>query len=83
MDLTLIATTTMGLEKELSFELKKLGYQQQTIDNGKVEFQGDLLAICKTNIWARTAGRIMLKMGSFKATTFDELFEKTKALPWG
>jgi putative N6-adenine-specific DNA methylase len=83
MEITLIATTTMGLEKELSYELKKLGYLDQTIDNGRVEFKADLEAICRTNLWLRTAGRIMLKIGNFTAETFDELFENTKNLPWG
>ncbi len=83
MELTLIATTTMGLEKELSYELNKLGYTEQTIDNGRIEFKGGLEAICQTNLWLRTAGRVMLKIGAFNATTFDELFEKTKSLPWG
>lgn len=83
MKLTLIATTTMGLEKELSYELKKLGFTEQVINNGSVEFKSDLKGICLTNIWLRTAGRVMLKIGSFTAETFDELFEKTKLLPWG
>jgi len=83
MELTLIATTTMGLEKELSYELNKLGYTEQKIDNGRIEFTGELEAICRTNLWLRTAGRVMLKVGAFNAETFDELFEKTKALPWG
>ena len=83
MQLELIATTTMGLEKTLSFELKDLGYQEQHTFNGRVEYSGDLMAICKSNLWLRTAGRVMLKIGEFEAKTFDELYEKTKNLPWG
>ena len=45
-------------------------------------FQGDEKAIARSNLWLRTADRVRLKIGEFKATTFDELFEKTKALPW-
>ena len=49
----------------------------------KVTFEADEKAICRTNLWLRTADRVKIKVGEFKATTFDELFEKTKALNWG
>jgi len=78
----LIATATFGLESVVAEEVKNLGYENVTIDNGKVMFSADLSAIPKTNLWLRTADRIRLKIGEFKATTFDELFEQTKALPW-
>ena len=80
--LHLIATSTFGIEAVVGRELKNLGYHDQSVDNGKVTFSGDETAICRTNLWLRTADRILLKMGEFKALTFDELFEKTKALPW-
>ena len=80
--LDLIATTTFGLEAIAAQELKDLGYDQLDIENGKVSFTADESAICRTNLWLRTADRIRIKVGEFKATTFDELFEKTKALPW-
>jgi putative N6-adenine-specific DNA methylase len=63
-------------------ELRKLGYGDTRVENGKVAFAGDELAICRTNLWLRTAARVRVKVGEFTATTFDELFEKTKALPW-
>jgi putative N6-adenine-specific DNA methylase len=63
-------------------EVRALGYECE-VDNGKVTFQADADAICRTNLWLRTADRIKIKVGEFKATTFDELFEKTKALNWG
>ena len=59
MKLSLIATTTMGLESVLARELKELGYQNCQTYNGKVEFEGDLTDIAKANLWCRTAGRIV------------------------
>ncbi len=81
MKLTLIATAAMGLETVLAYELKDLGYQTKVSD-GKVEFEGDLSDICKANLWLRSAGRIYIKMATFKAVTFDELYDQTRALPW-
>ncbi|HHW00139.1 MAG TPA: class I SAM-dependent RNA methyltransferase [Clostridiaceae bacterium] len=78
----LIATSAFGIEAVVGRELKWLGYDDQFVENGKVTFAGDELAICRTNLWLRTADRVLLKMGEFKAVTFEELFEKTKALPW-
>ena len=80
--LELIATATFGLESLVADELRKLGYTDTHVENGKVTFSGDELAICRTNLWLRTAARVRVKVGEFTATTFDELFEKTKALPW-
>jgi putative N6-adenine-specific DNA methylase len=77
----LIATAAMGLEAVVAKEVRDLGYEC-TVENGRVRFLGDELAICKSNLWLRTADRVKLKVGEFKAKTFDELFEKTKALPW-
>lgn len=78
----LIATSAFGIEAVVGRELKKLGYEDQSVENGKVTFSGDESAICRTNLWLRTAERVLLKMGEFKALTFEELFERTKALPW-
>lgn len=80
--LQLLATATFGLESLVADELRKLGYGDTQVENGKVNFTGDELAICRTNLWLRTAARVRVKVGEFTATTFDELFEKTKALPW-
>lgn len=79
---TLIATATFGLESVVADEVKKLGYTEVKVDNGKVEFNADISAIARSNLWLRTADRIRLKVAEFKAITFEELFEKTKALPW-
>lgn len=78
----LIATTTFGLEAIAKRELIDLGYDDLKVENGKVEFKGSLKDIPRTNIWLRTADRVLLKMGEFKALSFEELFENTKALPW-
>lgn len=78
----LIATATFGLEAIVADELKRLGYNNLVVENGRVVFPGDAAAICRTNLWLRTADRVRLKVGEFKAETFEELFEKTKALPW-
>ncbi|MFS1519030.1 class I SAM-dependent RNA methyltransferase [Bacillus sp. SCS-151] len=78
---TLIATAAMGLEAIVAKEVRSLGYEC-TVENGKVIFQGDEKAICRSNLWLRTADRIKIKVGEFKATSFEDLFEGTKALKW-
>lgn len=77
----LIATAAMGLEALVAKEVRELGYQCE-VENGRISFKGDELAIARCNLWLRTAERLKLRVGEFKATSFDELFEKTKALPW-
>ncbi|MBC1357290.1 class I SAM-dependent RNA methyltransferase [Listeria booriae] len=77
----LVATAAAGLEAIVAKEVRRLGYECE-VDNGKVYFKGDELAIARTNLWLRVADRVKIVVGRFKATTFDELFEKTKALPW-
>jgi len=79
---TLIATAAFGLEAVVAHEVKKLGYEEVQVENGKVTFEADLKALARTNLWLRTADRVRLKMGEFQATSFEELFEQTKALPW-
>ncbi|KPU27162.1 N-6 DNA methylase [Caloranaerobacter sp. TR13] len=78
----LIATTTFGLESVVKKEVQNLGYTDIKVENGKVMFTADESAIPRANLWLRSADRVLLKMGEFKALTFEELFEKTKALPW-
>lgn len=72
----------MGLEALVAKEVKDLGYEDVQVENGKVTYTGDESAICRSNLWLRTADRVKLKVGEFKALSFEELFEKTKALPW-
>lgn len=78
----LIATAAFGLEAIVAKELKELGYRDQMVENGRVTFYGDEEAICRTNLWLRSADRVLVKVGEFTATTFEQLFEQTKALPW-
>jgi putative N6-adenine-specific DNA methylase len=78
----LIATAAFGLESVVAREVKNLGYEDIQVENGKVIYKADLMGICRSNLWLRTADRVLLKIGQFKALTFDELFEKTKMLPW-
>jgi putative N6-adenine-specific DNA methylase len=80
--LQLIATAPMGLEAIVARELKELGYHDQTVENGRVVFTGDFIDICRCNLWLRSSDRILVKMAEFEATTFDELFEGTKAVSW-
>lgn len=81
-NIQLIATATFGLESVVAYEVKKLGYEDVEVENGRVSFSGDASAICRTNLWLRSADRVLIKMAEFKATTFEELFQQTKALPW-
>ena len=81
-NINLIASSTFGLEAVLKREVIALGFENVKTYDGRVEFTGDESTIAKANLWLRCAGRVWIKMGSFTAITFDELFEQTKALPW-
>ena len=78
----LIAPCHFGLEAVLKREIDDLGYDISKTEDGRVTFIGDMEALCRANVFLRSAERILLKVGSFKATTFEELFQGTKALPW-
>lgn len=78
----LVAPCHFGLEAVLKKEIVDLGYEIVQVEDGKVIFAGDEAAVCRANIFLRTAERVLLKVGKFRAVTFDELFEKIKALPW-
>ena len=78
----LIAPCHFGMEAVLKREILDLGHEISQVEDGRVTFIGDEEAICQANIFLRTAERILVKVGSFKAVTFEELFDKTKALPW-
>lgn len=78
----LIAPCHFGLEAVLKKEVTDLGYEISQVEDGKVIFWGDEAAICRANVFLRTAERVMVKAGSFRATTFEELFQGTKAVPW-
>lgn len=78
----LIATTTFGIEAVVKREIINLGFKVLSTENGKVTFLSDKNGIAKANLWLRSADRVLLKVGEFKAVTFDELFDQTNALPW-
>ncbi|MDR0272457.1 MAG: class I SAM-dependent RNA methyltransferase [Clostridiales bacterium] len=82
--LSLIATAAFGLEATVKREVTALGFSDIKCLDGRVEFSPENLnaGIARANLWLRSADRVLLKMGEFSATTFDELFEKTKSLPW-
>lgn len=80
--LELIAPCHFGLESVLKREVLDLGYEISSVEDGRVSFWGDAQAICDANVFLRTAERILLKVGAFKAETFEELFDKTQAIPW-
>ncbi|NLL00670.1 MAG: class I SAM-dependent RNA methyltransferase [Clostridiales bacterium] len=77
-----ISPCHFGLEAVLKREITDLGYEITNVDNGKVSFTGDISACARANMFLRTTERVLMKVAAFKAETFDELFEKTKAIPW-
>ena len=76
------ATAAFGLEGIVAGELRRLGFEDAKGFHGGATFDGTLTDAFKANLWLRTADRVLLYFGRFKATTFDELFEQTKALHW-
>lgn len=77
----LVATAAMGIESLVANEVRALGYDP-TVENGKVIFEAPVSAIPRCNLWLRTADRVKIIVGEFKAEAFDELFEGVKALNW-
>ena len=78
----LIAPCHFGLEAVLKREIQDLGYEVIRVEDGRVTFSGDADAVCRANIFLRTAERILIKVGSFHAETSEELFQNTRALEW-
>ena len=78
----LVVPCHFGLEAVTKREIYDLGYEITRVEDGRVTFAGDAEAICRANIFLRSAERVLLQVGRFRATTFDELFEGIKALPW-
>ena len=78
----LIAPCHFGMESVLKKEIVDLGYDVTEVSDGRVTFWGDEEALCRANIFLRTAERILIKIGSFHAETFEELFQGTQNLPW-
>ena len=82
MKLELVATCLFGLEHLLGEEIEELGYERISTIDGRVTFLGDEEAVALSNVFLRYAERIFIKLGSFRAESFEELFEGTRALPW-
>ncbi len=82
MNYKLIAPCLFGIEAVLKKEIQDLGYKILQVDDGRVTFEGDALALCKSNLWLRSAERVLLSVGEFQATSFEELFQAIKKLPW-
>ncbi len=78
----LIATSAFGLEAVVARELQELGYTEQKVEDGRVTFIGDELAICRCNLWLRAADRVLVKIGQFHAPDFGALFDQVENLPW-
>ncbi len=82
MKLELIATATFGLEAVVKREIEAMGYKILRSEDAKITYMGDERAIVKSNLWLRSADRVLLKMGEFKALEFEDLFQQTKAIAW-
>lgn len=80
--LHLIVPCHFGVESILKREIIDLGYEIERVEDGRITFSGNLLAICRANVFLRTAERVMIQVGRVKAQTYDELFEAVKALKW-
>ena len=78
----LVAPCNFAVEAILSREIKSLGYEVTKVEDGRVSFMADEEGICRSNLWLRTAERILVKIDEFEALSFEELFEKTKRLQW-
>jgi len=78
----IIIPCLFGMEAFVSREIKRLGYETTHVEDGKVFFSGDMEAVCRANLWLRCGERVLIKVGDFTAVSFEELFEKTKALEW-
>ncbi|WP_054251678.1 THUMP domain-containing class I SAM-dependent RNA methyltransferase [Neofamilia massiliensis] len=79
---TLIATTTFGLEALCKRELRDLGMEIKKVQDGRIYFEGTMEDVAKANLWLRTADRVLIELGNFKALSFEELFNKVYEIPW-
>lgn len=77
-----VAPCHFGIEAVLKREIQDLGYDIVKVEDGRVTFEGDISAVCRANVFLRTAERVLLQVGRVKATTYDELFEAVKAMDW-
>ena len=78
----IVVTTLFGIEAVCANEIRRLGYDTTSVEDGRITFLGDYEAVCRANLWLRTGERVYIKIGEFKAFSFDELFDQCKALDW-
>jgi putative N6-adenine-specific DNA methylase len=78
----LVATAAFGLESLVSKELKRLGFKDMLVENGKITYKSDEEGICKSNLWLRCADRVFIKLAEFQALSFEELFQGVKKIEW-
>ncbi len=78
----LIASTAFGIESCAAYELKKLGAENIETRNGRLDFTGNFETVARANLWLRCADRVFIKMGEFRAESFEDLFQGTKQIPW-
>ena len=80
--LELVATAAFGLEAVVVRELGDLGYTAQVMRPGRILFEADAAAICRSNLWLRSADRVLLQLAKFEALDFDALFDTVREIPW-
>lgn len=78
----IVVTTLFGIEAVCANEIRRLGYDTTSVEDGRITFLGDYEAVCRANLWLRTGERVYIKIGEFKAFSFDELFDQCKTLDW-
>ena len=78
----LVATAAFGIESVVASEIKALGYSNITTENGRIIFDSDMNGIAKANLWIRSADRVYILLDTFKATSFESLFDQVNAIPW-
>ena len=78
----IIIPTLFGMEAFVSREVKRLGYETISVEDGRVVFMGDYEAICRANLWIRTGERVLVKLAEFNAQSFEELFEGVYSINW-
>jgi len=81
-NIKLIAPCLFGVESIAADEFRRMGFEKVDVENGRVLLEGDFNMLARANINSRFAERILINMGQFNATTFTELFDKVKSLPW-
>ena len=80
-----IALCALGLEKVCAAELERLGLGTLGREGGRVGFSlesAPAARLMRANLCLRSAERVLVEVGRFRAENFDELFEQVRSLPW-